>query len=225
MELGLLIIPAGLTYAHMLGTEGKRYFRGSMDFIRSFAAGFSIGYVFLFLIPELSSSRETDLIDSTSLALIGFTLFHASHKFIFKSKTTLRDSFLDDIHILTAGSYSFLITFSLVEIARQNYLRGLIISLIIALHTVLSDVTQTKTNKEHKNKLKLPILIFSTLLAGFLSVFTLTSPTFTSALFALTTGAIVYIAIREELPSGSSGRPEYFILGVLSILIVHTVVF
>ena len=215
----LLSIPVALSVVHVFGQTAGVHLHKQADTIRSFAGGFSVAYVFLILLPEIPSPKEVEVVDIAIVALLGFAMFHEAHNYIFKkSKSSRRKSLIDAIHLLTAGSYSFLITFFLVELTKVNVVEGVIVSVIIAIHFILSEITHSK---DVHRAYKLPIIIASTMAGGLMAVFGLADQLATDVLFALTTGALVYIAIREEIPRAERGKPLFFMVGVFILILVR----
>jgi len=218
--LVLLAIPTVLSVAHFVGFTGGARVKGHLSVIRSFAAGFSVSYVFLFLLPEIPRADEVAVVDTAIFALLGFTVFHEAHKFIFSQKSEGKAKLNDEIHLITFSAYSFLITFFLVELSKVDTIEGIVVSLVIALHFFLTDITQARVSEPVKHNLKMPLAIVATLTGGMLSVFSLTNQAATDVIFALTTGALVYISIREEIPE-KGGRPLVFLAGVLILTLVR----
>lgn len=152
------------------------------------------------------------------MALLGFSLFHLAHRFIFKSSTKRKELLLDEIHLLTAAMYSFLITFTLVELAAFQITGVLALTFIIATHSMLSELSMADTTKATNDFTKPVIMILTTVAGGVLSELGLLPISWSRLLFALTTGAVMYIATREELPSKGEGKSLWFTIGVSSLV-------
>lgn len=210
------IIPVLLSLTHFVGLHNRWVFARKKGSVRSFAAGFSIAYVFLFLLPELPVLASVNGIETFLLSLIGFSVFHISHKLIFNKPDLVwnKNIKLEELHLLTSVMYSFLVTFSLVEIAVNDLNRGILLSLVFVLHIGLIELSEPYKYKKLLIKVKTPLLILATMLGGLLPVISAVNVTFTAILFSLTTGAIIYTAIREELPTDAGGKPWFFMLGV-----------
>lgn len=215
----LFLIPLSLAVAHYIGLKYDIRSKRNIQTFRSFAAGFSIGYVFLFLLPEVFRIREAAQHETLYIVLLGFMFFHFTHKYIYKVRgDSDKALLLDEIHLLTAALYFFLIAFLLVETTIVDTAKGLIITILLTVHTVLVDLSHTSLTTTHKVKYKLPIIITATFLGGLLPMFGLTNPTITTFLFSLTAGAIMYISIREEIPDEKQSNLSLFILGALLLI-------
>lgn len=226
MILYLSLIPLALAVSHYFGLICDFKDKSHFEALKSFAAGFSVAYVFLLLIPELSRSEHINgvNIETMSIVLIGFVAFHLSHKFVFKARDLRRKvTLLDEIHLVTAAIYNFLIAFSLVELVRMDLLRGLFVVAVIIMHTILSELTQAEMQHNITNKTKFVYIVAATLLGGTLGLFEALSMTASNIIFAFTAGAIIYIAIREEIPSDATGQPIYFVFGTLTLLATFSV--
>ena len=225
-EIELLVIPLFLSLVHIVGIYGNYYFHRGLEYVRSFAAGFSVAYVFLILLPELTLLSARANIDTALFSLIGFVIFHEAHKSVFKHKSAIvRLRVVDEIHLITVGVYSFLITFFLSEIVREDLVGGVIVGVIVAAHFLLSEISQAQTGSHKKHTYKLPIMIASTFLGGIVVATDIAGAATTATLFALTAGALVYIAIREEIPQKERGKPFYFLIGTLVLISVRMIFF
>lgn len=218
--LGLLLVPIVLATIQYLDLHKITYIRHHREILRSFSAGFSVAYVFLLLFPELPKLGIQTHVDTALYTLLGFSLFHEAHKLVFKEKNkSKKKHYLHNIHLVTAGLYSFLVTFFLVEITKQDLVQGAIITIIIATHMILSEITQVDISVHSKTK---TILITSlTLVGGVLAILSILNVIMTVILFSITAGAIAYIAIREEIPNERTVKPLYFLNGILVLIIVE----
>ncbi len=216
----LLGIPLLLSLAHYLGMRWDLHSKTRIHLLRSLTAGFSVGYVFLILLPEVNLLGTQLAVDPMVLVLAGFVFFHVAHKFIFLTRDKPHKVLLlDEIHIFTAGLYNFLITFSMVELITRNFFKGMIVFMLMLVHTVLVEISHAETSRQSEHA-KMVSLIIATFLGGMLAILGITNLSVTTFLFAVTVGAIIYIAIREEIPRDSATNPIYFILGS-SIFILY----
>lgn len=217
----LLFIPLSLSTAHLLGVRYRLKSKKNAEMVTSLAAGFSIGYVFLILLPEVFKLSDTAEFETMIAALAGFVLFHASLKMIFRQKDqTEKANLLDELHLVTLSIYNFLIAFFVVEQTRLDFSRGIVIFVIITAHIMLTELTHKEMDKTKIDNLKLPAAVISSFVGGVLAIAEVTSQSVTALLFSLTAGAIIYISIREELPKESSGSPALFILGAFIVTII-----
>ena len=220
----LSLIPISLGGSHLLGLYGQHHIKKGKDTLRSFSAGFSVAYVFLILLPELPLLAHSLGVDTALYMLLGFAFFHVAHKYVFKTKQDkLREILNDEIHLITAAVYSFLIAFSLVELAKLNLFKGLLLASVIVVHTMLSEISYVDVNESYVDKIKEPILVLMTFLGGLLAILDLANLFFTALLFSISAGGTIYIAIREEIPQDSVGKPTMFLVGVLLLIVIDKI--
>lgn len=212
-----LTIPMLLVSAHYVGIRSEIKSRKYLEIAKSISAGTSIAYVFIFLIPEVIAIGIQTQIETMIFTLFGFVFFHAITKYIFRTKTTKehKQELIDEVHLATVGIYNFLIAFVIVQIINKDPEGGVFITFLLILHTVLTEITQKEMLKTHINVLKLPITIVLSFTGATLAIIELENIYLTALLFSLSSGAIIYIAIREELPQDSNGKPIFFVFGAL----------
>ena len=221
-NLSLIIIPAALSIAHYITLHNRIKDRSIINPLRTFSAGFSIAYVFLIILPEISQLQVITNIDMFSLTVLGFATFHVLLKFIFKTRNKKKKVILpDEIHIITSGLYNFLLAFSLVELSKINIIQGLILVILVIIHTTLSEISHKETSRKKNKSLKTPVLIAATLLGGLLPIANMASTILSAILYATAAGGIIYMTMREELPEGDAGKPVVFMLGVLTFILAN----
>lgn len=222
----LFSIPIALAFAHLSGLQWDIQSQRFVQPIRSFSAGFSVVYIFLFLIPEVVRLNGRLGFEPMLLVAFGFIFFHSTLKFVFKTRHPEDTTFLlDEIHLSAAGLYNFLVTFLLVTLTRDEPFRGLLIFFVILIHLILSEVAHAIPSTHETNLHKTQIIILATLAGGIVALLDVVTTSQTDALFAITAGAIMYIAIREEIPEDSDGKPWMFILGSGILMMLYILFF
>lgn len=216
-----ITIPLVLSVAHYLGNRKDIQKKSNISLLQSFAAGFSIAYVFLLLIPEISILGQGVEYEAFYLTLLGFIFFHFSHRIFIKANKKEHTDLSDYLHLITLGVYNFLITFSLIEIIINNFIQGFLTLILVTAHAVLSEIAYTSQHREKISNLRLPFIYIFTALAGLISLLSATNLTLNYVLFALSAGAIIYISIREEIPPEKQSHPLYFLSGnMLFVLLI-----
>lgn len=217
------MVPISLTIAHLFGLQWNVKSKKDLDGLKSLTAGLSVAYVFLVLIPEIAALKVTTSIEPLTLAFFGFIIFHLTHSFVFQTRSHIkRITLLDEVHVATAGLYNFLLAFLLVELLKINIFQGIIVSAIIITHTILSELTHAdmQPNTKLSEQIKPTVIILGTLAGGLLATFGVVHYAIADILFGFTAGAIIYITIREEIPSDSKGKPKWFIIGAAILYLV-----
>lgn len=222
-NLPLLVIPLALSIAHYLGIHRKINDPAITKPIRTFAAGFSIAYVFLILLPEVVRLQQLTALNTFALTVFGFASFHVLLKYIFKQRSSKKKVLLlDEVHLFTSGLYSFLLAFSLVELSKVQVGQGIILVILILAHTTLSEISHKEVSKHRKQSQKILVLITCTILGGILPLINIASSELSAILYATSAGAIIYMTIREELPEDDTGKPFLFMCGVLVFIIASS---
>ena len=85
---------------------------------------------------------------------------------------------------------------------------------------ILSEISQVELAK-NQTRSRTILVTALTLAGGMLALFNLLNVVATTILFAITAGAIAYIAIREEIPNDDRVRPLFFVKGVLVLIILE----
>ncbi|MCK4383526.1 MAG: hypothetical protein KAW66_09560, partial [Candidatus Lokiarchaeota archaeon] len=139
---------------------------------------------------------------------------------------------LDELHGYTNFVYHLIIGIILFELLTFDFITA-IMFFIFALFKALTSKTSNdiqlfpdiEVNEEHNIKLYQKIITAS---AGLLGVFIglILNVIFNLpmeiifVLFSFISGVILYTIIREVLPENESGRPLYFLLGIIIFLII-----
>ena len=138
---------------------------------------------------------------------------------------------LDELHIYTNFIYHLLIGIILFELLTYEFITG-ILFFVFALFKAITSKTSNdiqlftgiEINKEHHEPLYLKIVVASSALIGVFVGFLLytifhVSIVIIFLLFSFISGVILYTIIREVLPENESGRPLYFLLGIIIFLV------
>lgn len=213
-QLYLYIVPVVLFLSHYLGIKWDIKSKKNVEIVQSLAAGLSVGYVFLILLPEITRLGQETRIETMAVTLLGFVFFHALLKFVFRARNLKKRHFLlDEIHLLAVGIYHFVLTFSLTELFKNSLIEGFVLLFLIAIHNALSEISHHELHHEENKSLKTPTIFLTTMAGALVPAFGFVSPLMRVLMFSFTAGAIIYISIREELPEGKQGNPLFFMLG------------
>lgn len=186
----------------------------------SFSAGVAISYIILNLFPEISTYT---LIDGKRLflyALFGFVSLNLIEQYIYKRIRKLKNLsvYHKNVHITYFFVYNFLIGLVLAGIVPKGLTQTLLFFIPFLLY-----ITAEILPREFKFKSNIAKMIYSMapLFGAFIGVNYIN---FTIAVFgeliSLIAGTLLYIVIRESLPSDEAEKPLYFIIGVLSYTLI-----
>lgn len=185
----------------------------------SFAAGVSVSYVFLILLPEIYNGAV--LIDKLLFLpiLFGFSTFHLIEKHIRQRYS--RGKFKREhqaMHTLSSFLYLLVAGFVIAEITENRLLGGFLLFIPILFHVIIDSVPKTDTSKYFPKA----FLSSSALLGSVVAIFINLGLVYDLILLGIVGGALLYTIIRESLPKEREGRPFYFVIGVLlfSVLVL-----
>ena len=200
-------------------TEGlfSKASKNKMKFI-SVAAGVSVSYIFLILLPEIYlGSIEISRLLFLAI-LFGFGIFHLIEKYIrqnFTGPALRKEHRL--VHSLTSFVYFFVVGFLLVKLAEQDGNLGAVLLFIpIALHIIIDSLPRRHTKKHYLRAFSASSPFLGAILASFIDV----GKTGEVILLGIVGGALLYTVVRESLPREREGKPMYFITGLLVFTIL-----
>lgn len=203
--------------------------RGVMhERIASFAAGFSVAFLFLWLLPE--SVDATPAVGSAVFLamLAGFALLHLAEKFIYVHDHAKRRKLLRDLaieHSIVFFIYYGLVGLAMVFLARRPSVSLTLFFIPILLHAFVSRAALGEVHGRVRENVLIGLLLASSPLLGVAlgesSVIPLAA---FDALYGLIVGSFFYIVIKDLLPERQHGLPLWFIIGA-AILLALTFIF
>jgi len=198
----------------------------------SFAAGTSVAYVFLEMLPNLVEYNKPigqfliqnfHLTQLTELAiyvctLLGFSVFYGLDLLAESNKKN--DNRLYILHIFMFSVYNFLITYTMSLRVEVSYLATCLFTLTMALHFVLSDQKFCRRYPIRFDNVGRFVLIFALFLGWLCSV--IFDPVNVLVLALLTSflaGSVLFNVFREELPKSNFSSYSWFLIGVAVIAV------
>jgi zinc transporter ZupT len=183
----------------------------------SFAAGISIAYLFLKLLPE--TYRAASLLEEWVFAflLAGFAIFHLVEKFTYKHAE--RDKLmreLKEIHSVSFFIYYFTVGIVLEGFMSLGPLDGILFAVPVGLHAALSSASLSEIHGDMRESLLAKIVLsFSTILGVAFAAFVRVPGLALNILVSLIAGVMLYIIVKEFLPEGERGQPVFFVIGLV----------
>ena len=219
IALGLLI-----TLVHYYSEEIGFRSRHIRDELISFAAGVSLAYIFITLLPEFAIGDE--ILEKRLMfifVLVGFTLLHLVEKYIYqhvkKRRQLYKDLAIEDS--VVSFAYHFIVGIVLVLFTQQDLRLGILFFIPITLHTAAS--TLPVNAPKHQNMAAL--VASGTLLGTIFATYTiayLTHVIFFPMMGAMV-GALLFMITRHTLPHGKRGSPVLFVVGLLFYVAVFLI--
>lgn len=189
---------------------------GQYRFI-SFAAGISIGYLFLDLLPQTYEASGHIKNWIYIYLLIGFAAVHLVEKYFYQHAPNIRlRNRLRSVHSASFFLYYFLVGCVLVDIIQESTVDGILFFFPVALHASLSTVSLSRIHGELEISLLGRAMSSLSAPLGVLFAFLLPVPqTIHSIFISGITGILLYVFVKELLPSREQGQPAYFVLGLV----------
>jgi hypothetical protein len=204
----------------------------------SAAAGISVAYVFVDILPELAAQNQALRKAAGSelsfaeqriyvLALISFVVMYGIDHIVLSRRTERRETVARSeydpaywLHLGGFAAYSALIGYLLIERAERGPMALGVYSLAMAVHFV---VVSHALSQEHGNLYRRNghwVLAASVLAGWALGVTVSLSETIFARLFALLAGGVVITSLRSELPDEREGRFWPFCVGSVAFAAV-----
>ncbi len=197
--------------------------------IMSFAAGISLTYLLLFLLPELYEGVQALQKLLFVFVLFGALAFHLVEKYIYqheKKNKIMRD--LSIVHALSFFTYHFIVGVVLVNLLQRNILTGVLFLLPILSFTAVGQVSLREIRGKliEKNMVRLG-LSAATLIGVIEAIYLPLPPTAFYSLMGFVAGAMLYQVMRENIPSERYGNAVWFLIGAflytLIIMFIWTI--
>ena len=181
----------------------------------SFSAGVAVAYIVLNLFPEISSYALIDGKIIFIYSLMGFVALNLIEQYIYKEVGKLKNpsKYHKSIHVTYFFIYNFFIGLVLVSFTLKGLTQTLLFFVPFLLYIMVEILPQ---EFEFKGSI---FKVFYSMAPLFGTVIGVNFIDFTTSIFgelmSFITGTLLYIVIRESLPSDEKEKPLYFIVGVL----------
>ncbi len=201
----------GLTdyFGHKIsGLAGK-----SREKILSFSAGLLITLVFLLLLPDLVIVGDVSML--FFFILLGFLIMHFIEKYLYKHITNkqllLKD--LKKIHIVGFGLDNFLVGFIIASVLELDLILALNLCIPLILQMFTSSISLDSIDTSFEGKYSKVILSILPILGAILGILLEFEHIFTNYVLAFVVGILLYMVIRDVIPTGERGNSLFFLLG------------
>jgi len=190
--------------------------------LRSFAAGLSIAYLLLYLLPELYGGIQEFERTLFLFVLLGAMAFHIVEKYIYQHDR--KDKRIFDLRLLHAAAflvYHIIIGITLVSISAASSIGGVLFFIPILFYTLVSQVSLSNLHTHITEKLFLRLLLSSSTLVGVIFASIILIPqTLHYSLLAFIAGALLYNVMVDVVPKEKEGDILFFIFGSISYIIL-----
>ena len=192
--------------------------------ILSITSGIILAYVFLIMLPELYKGVAFLSQLLFIYILIGFIMFYSLEKYIYQHtlpKKRLRE--LRESHTLVLLLYHVVLGIIFTDMIAESVFSTVLFFIPILLQSTfgmssIKELHGSVTNNAYTKIFLSSSTLFGVLLASF---FPIPSEVYHAAL-GFVAGALLYIVIREEVPSEKRGSPTTFLfsLACYTVLII-----
>ena len=233
LAAALIFAAAYLAGGWLGATESAERFWSRRRFI-SAAAGISVAYVFIDVLPELELQRQavvkaaegTELLFAEQriyvLALLSFVVFYGLEHMVLVNRDLRRERVAsgeaDAVYRLQFAGfalYSALIGYLVVERAERGALALLAYTVAMAVHFLIVDHSLDEEHGRSYGRRGRWLLAASVFAGWLIGVTAPLSEVVVARLFAVLAGGVVMTSLRAELPDDRQGRFWPFCLGAV----------
>lgn len=197
----------------------------------SLAGGVAVSYVFLHILPELSTHQETfargfGVSTQTGeiwvylIALIGLALFYGLERAAKLSRKESSEDRVEShvlwIHIASFGLYNLLIGYLLLHREETSSWSLIIYTIAMALHFVTNDFGLREDQKHLYDRVGRWIIAAAVMGGWVLGIFITLPQLVIGLLFAFLAGGVVLNVLKEELPEERESQYVPFLVGAAS---------
>jgi zinc transporter ZupT len=219
--LGLLLGLIHFFSENLKSEEGLKHYR-----IISFAAGISIAYLFLDLLPQTYEAAVHLKQFVFVFLLLGFAIFHLAEKLVYQhaNQDKLAKE-LKEFHSISFFAYYFLIGIVLRDKIQISLLEGSLFMIPIALHAGLSTASLARIHGEIRESVFIKIALSLSTILGVIFAILIQIPTvLNNILISFIAGILLYIIVKEFLPEKKKGQPLFFIIGLALFFVFYVVI-
>jgi len=219
-----LFLAIALSVLHFFSEEYSGKIEGFHSELVSFSAGLFITFIFLDLLPEFLNGLQFAGENIFLALLLGFVVFHMGEKYIYQHITNKRE-LLKDLTAIHALGFFFdhftvgVALFLVFSVPIPTF--GLLLFIPLLLHTVSSSLSLSHLDEVYRRKSVFGFLLPLSPVIGVLAAWLLNPTTaLYYILFSIVVGALLYVVIRDMIPSGKKGDLPAFIIGFIVSLAI-----
>ena len=228
-----LILASAYIAAGWLGGSEAMERLWSRRRVISAAAGVSVAYIFIDVLPELESQRQVVVRSGGEqllfaeqriylLALLSFVVFYGLEHIVLTHRTERREATAAGerdgvywMHVAGYAAYSALIGYLLSERSERGILALCVYTFAMALHFLIVDHSLEEEHGEAYGARGRWLLAASVAVGWLIAVLMPLSEVTVARLFAILAGGVVITSLRAELPDDRTGRFWPFCLGAV----------
>src|SRR3989344_7622721 len=221
MEVEIILLASFLFAVNHLNDAFKLK-KSKEEIFLSLSSGIAVAYVFLFLMPESLIVSNTQMIYVFGYALTGFAIFHLAEKYIYQhaeKERIFRE--LKNQHAITSFVYHFITGILLVHFIGIDLRSGLFYAFPVALTSIATSISLSEIHGSiRSSKLLSLVLSAAPLFGAALMYFLKLNPQILAGILGAFSGIYLYVNAKEVMPTGIKGRPLYFIIGIILMILL-----
>lgn len=206
-----------LSLAHYYSEKIKIRYSDFKHHLVSFSSGLAVSYLLLVLLPELYRGVPNWDKFIFIFVLLGFVTLHLLDKYIYQhaEKEKLKRE-IKEAHSIAFFMYHFFVGILILDFYYRGILPLTLFFIPILLVTITTGISFHELHYELKENIFIrTILSLSPLLGFFLAVLINIPYILNFILIGIVGGVMLFIVLREFIPSEKKGEPIYFVYGVL----------
>lgn len=179
-----------------------------------------LGIIFLVFLPE--TVHFTPTLAVYPLLLTGFVIFFLSEKYLYQHVKDPKVLDEELYHLHAAGFFidHFIKGFILVTITLLRPILGFVTAIPFFIHTLSSSIILSDIHEYTERRWDKVFLSSSIILGTLTGIFINVAPAVERGIIAFISGMMLFMVSRDILPKDREGNPSFFLLGVLTILVI-----
>jgi hypothetical protein len=227
-----MFLAVGLAAVHLFAREIRFLHVTPRSASLSAAAGASVAYVFVHILPNLAEGQKTLIVTQFIplgfaerhvylIALIGFLTFYGLERSVSvaENQETNPNQFSQDplsvfwMHITSFAVYNALIGYLMLHQEEPGTINRLFYFVAMGFHFLVNDHGLREHHKETYDSIGRWVLAGAVILGWAAGLFVQVHQAVVAVLFAFLAGSAIVNTLKEELPEGRESRFWAFALG------------
>jgi len=190
--------------------------------IRSLAAGISLSYLLIYLLPELYGGALELKRFIMLFVLLGAVTFHLVEKYLYQHSK--REKFIFELramHAVFFFTYHFIIGIVIVAINSISNIAGLLFFIPMLFYTAASQVSLSQLHARTSEKTLVRLMLSTSTIFGVVlaTIFFVPHQVYFS-LLAFIAGALLYNIMVDVIPKEREGSILFFLFGTITYVII-----
>lgn len=225
MWLPPFAVAVAIVLLHFVGQEFSEYIERFHMELLSFGAGLMVGIFFLEILPQIGVG-ETHLGQFIYVAvLLGFVLVHVLEKLVYQHAAGESELAKDVTRFEAAGLMAYGLLVGVIVVVFFEAYGDLAYFVLIPffVRAFVLSVYSKHINERTGSGFSRVLQSVSPVIGASVGLLLITNKTQLFLVFSTAMGFILYIVVRDMIPSGKAGKPIYFVLGSLITIAISLI--